>query len=418
MEYFSLGSAIPFYKQNRFFEKDAWEILQQCGEGLLALSQKNIIHRDVTPRNILIRVVRGVRKYVISDLGSAFQLGKSRLPELCGTHSFAAPESLKSPPKFNLKSDVFGLGMVVVYLFRLGFPRSWLEWESLPVNYDPVALSAKYLANYEREGDIRNEEIPNLYPTHSLPMLSLLVNMFKCNPDVRIPINRVVELAKEPTHIDVAREKSVTDLDLQRDLTKRLANKISALTNDLTTANNNLFDSRRRGTELSKELEQVSEKLEQANKTVAQLDKKVVEMKNERDAETKKILDWERECNARQVELTDSMSTLAEEVRLRAACEQQIAKLESDLVSLRAEHAVIENSNRLTQQTNMMQTQQLQQLARERESNMTQIAGLSAKLVDAQVNSKVNDDAMAKIHSQKKEIQALQSRLSLAVCPH
>lgn len=68
-----------------------------------------IIHGDLKPQNIMIDEQKNV---VVGDWGSV------RFPGCIGdfvycTHSYAAPELLEKRPKFNVKNDIFSLGLII-----------------------------------------------------------------------------------------------------------------------------------------------------------------------------------------------------------------------------------------------------------------------------------------------------------------
>ncbi len=94
----------------------ALPLLADAAEGLVALHARGILHRDVTPRNVLLSGGRAK----LGDLGLARAGGANERPPLTeltatgttiGTLAYLAPELLEGEPP-SPASDVYGLGAV------------------------------------------------------------------------------------------------------------------------------------------------------------------------------------------------------------------------------------------------------------------------------------------------------------------
>ena len=121
-------------KHERVEIKDAVNIFRQIGSALDFAHSQNIIHRDVSPGNVLLEAGSGGRA-LLTDFGIA------RLPQqshtttsvIMGTPGFFSPEHTQSATAVTASSDLYGLG-VVLYSMLTGE----LPWEKQPEHPDYV----------------------------------------------------------------------------------------------------------------------------------------------------------------------------------------------------------------------------------------------------------------------------------------
>ncbi|XP_048881155.1 serine/threonine-protein kinase Nek10 isoform X2 [Brienomyrus brachyistius] len=98
-------------KQQRFTEDRIWNIfIQMCLALRYLHTEKKIVHRDLSPNNIML----GERDRVtITDFGLAKQKeASSKLTSLVGTILYSCPEIVKSEP-YGEKADVWALGCIL-----------------------------------------------------------------------------------------------------------------------------------------------------------------------------------------------------------------------------------------------------------------------------------------------------------------
>ncbi len=105
---------------------EAFEIVAQIADGLAAAHDAGVVHRDVTPRNILLASdgnSPGGRRVVVTDFGIARSIGEetyelTQTGMLVGSPSFMAPEQVRNQA-VDERADIFSLG-VVLYLLLTG----------------------------------------------------------------------------------------------------------------------------------------------------------------------------------------------------------------------------------------------------------------------------------------------------------
>ncbi|MGF1578613.1 MAG: serine/threonine-protein kinase [Gemmataceae bacterium] len=102
-------------------EEEIIQLGQQLTQGLLAAHQRNIIHRDVKPDNVLINS-RGVAK--LTDLGLAKNTQSDIVLTLAaqglGTPHFMAPEQFEDARLVDQRADVYGLA-ATLYVALTGY---------------------------------------------------------------------------------------------------------------------------------------------------------------------------------------------------------------------------------------------------------------------------------------------------------
>jgi len=98
--------------------REAIEIIRQAANGLAYAAERDIIHRDVKPSNIMIDSSGRVR---VTDLGLA-KLTIKGLVELTselhtfGTPNYMSPEQIRAPSRVDLRSDIYSLGATFYHM--------------------------------------------------------------------------------------------------------------------------------------------------------------------------------------------------------------------------------------------------------------------------------------------------------------
>jgi serine/threonine protein kinase len=108
-------------RSGRLEVKLAMEITTQVAAGLAAVHEQSLVHRDIKPTNIMVRVMDGAfRTAKIIDLGlaktavneSASQAAISTPGAFAGTPEFASPEQFAGV-QVDIRSDLYSLGVTL-----------------------------------------------------------------------------------------------------------------------------------------------------------------------------------------------------------------------------------------------------------------------------------------------------------------
>ena len=98
-------------------------ILHQLNNTFKIMVNKKIAHRDIKPQNILVKYQNENDKnnYIIKlcDYGVSkkLEMTKGLLSRIVGTMNFMAPEIMFKNDKFDLKCDLWSLGIIIYYLY-------------------------------------------------------------------------------------------------------------------------------------------------------------------------------------------------------------------------------------------------------------------------------------------------------------
>ncbi|XP_057454939.1 serine/threonine-protein kinase ATG1a isoform X2 [Lotus japonicus] len=95
--------------------------MRQLAAGLQVLQEKNLIHRDLKPQNLLLATTAATPIMKIGDFGFARSLAHQQLADtLCGSPYYMAPEIIDSQ-KYDAKADLWSVG-AILYQLVIGRP--------------------------------------------------------------------------------------------------------------------------------------------------------------------------------------------------------------------------------------------------------------------------------------------------------
>ena len=173
--------------------KLAWEkklsILNDVCFGLQYLHSRNppIIHRDLTPNNILLCSHLRAK---ISDLGVAKILhgtDTKTLTQTPGTNAFMPPECLASKPVYSLPLDMFSFGGVILYVCT----QQWPQLAPL-IAFDPNTGNRVVLTELER----REQDLDKMFGVFE-DLKSLVLSCLDDNPKNRPLVAKALQEIKE-----------------------------------------------------------------------------------------------------------------------------------------------------------------------------------------------------------------------------
>ena len=163
-------------------------ILDEVCLGLRYLHGKNppIVHRDLTPNNILLSSHLEAK---ITDLGvsKVIRMGTAQtMTRAPGTIDFMPPEALVDRPAYSLPIDVFSYGGVVLYTITQVWPQpsSWVQ-------FDPKTGKREVLSEVQRR-----QCYVDMIPEGTAKLTPLITACMDDNPGNRPSVTEVSNMIK------------------------------------------------------------------------------------------------------------------------------------------------------------------------------------------------------------------------------
>ena len=172
--------------------KRRMSILHDVAEGLSYLHSRNppVIHRDLSPNNILLKHLPLLPVAKIADLGVAKVINvddkgsKRYQTKVPGTMDFMPPEAFTDKPQYDVSLDVFSYGGIMLHTVN----GKWPTPTALTI-YDPVTRQIKGFSEVER----RQKHLNSM--TGEAEMLRPLVEACLDNDPVKRP--SILELSEK-----------------------------------------------------------------------------------------------------------------------------------------------------------------------------------------------------------------------------
>lgn len=154
LEYCAGGDLHQFLKQRRSLSEEvARHFLTQIAAGLCTLHQRNLIHRDLKPQNILLSDSSDSPVLKIADFGFARALQPQDMAAtVCGSPLYMAPEILRHEP-YDAKADLWSVGAILFELLAGRTPFTGANPMQLLANIEKGHLSFEDLQISEEAQD-------------------------------------------------------------------------------------------------------------------------------------------------------------------------------------------------------------------------------------------------------------------------
>ena len=240
-----------------------------CHDVSLALSflhSNNIVHRDLSSNNVLLRgnVLAKVTDFGMARLGDINPHATRFTSTMCpGTDVYMPPEAVQEKPVYTEKIDCFSFGVITLQILTQLFPKPGDRMQEVGFNH-PGFPSGTVLVRMP-EVSRRQNHISQVDPDH--PLLPIILDCLKDKdnerPSAHQLCERVADLKRIESYIDSAntvtskekgKEKQMGQLQQERD------------------------EARRRLEERERQLGRVNQQLLEAEQVVAQFERRVAEL--------------------------------------------------------------------------------------------------------------------------------------------
>ncbi|KAL8563423.1 hypothetical protein ACOMHN_051367 [Nucella lapillus] len=186
LEFCNGGDLADYLLNKGTLSEDALSsFMQQIASALKALYEKDVMHRDIKPQNILLTIPKGGNRlttpptkiiFKLADFGFARFLADGMMAKtLCGSPMYMAPEVIMSH-KYNSKADVWSVGTI---LFQC------LTGKAPFIAHNPQELRDFYCKHVDLKPKIPENTSPDLK--------DMLLRLLMRDPTKRIGIRELIE---------------------------------------------------------------------------------------------------------------------------------------------------------------------------------------------------------------------------------
>ena len=293
-----------------------------CHDITLALSflhSNNIVHRDLSSNNILLRgnILAKVTDFGMARLGDINPQATRFTNTMCpGTDVYMPPEAVQDKPVYTEKIDCFSFGIIAIQILTRQFPKPGDRLQEIELN-DPGLPPGKLLVQAP-EVNRRQNHISQIPPNHSLLPIALdcLKDEDNERPSAHQLCERVADLKGMPKYVDSVRTTQDKDavIHLQDICMKEKEHTIVSKEEE----NQQLRQELRKERDQANIARQLNQKLRQINQLLRQLKQKRDQTLQERETQLGLV--------NQQLEASEQM--VAQFERRIAELEQQLSQRE------------------------------------------------------------------------------------------
>ena len=274
-----------------------------CHDITLALSflhSNNIVHRDLSSNNVLLRgnILAKVTDFGMARLGD---INPRFTSTMCpGTDVYMPPEAVQDKPVYTEKIDCFSFGVITVQILTRQFPKPGDRLQEVELNHQ--GLPKRKLLMQMPEVDRRQTQISQVDQNHSLLPIALNCLKDKDNerPSAHQLCERVADLKGMSEYIVSAQDKdevirSLT-IHIEEDkLAKENHKEIQQLRQRLHQANRQLEERERQLNQQLTQLQQESDQTLRENRIQLQeREKQFVRVNQQLEASERVVAQFER----------------------------------------------------------------------------------------------------------------------------
>ena len=265
-----------------------------CHDVTLALSflhSNNIVHRDLSSNNVLLRgnVLAKVTDFGMARLGDINPHATRFTSTMCpGTDVYMPPEAVQDKPVYTEKIDCFSFGVITLQILTRLFPKPGERYVIVNDPRYPRPLKMDVL-----EKDRRQNHISRVNPDH--PLLPVILNCLKDKDNERPSAHQlcegVADLKRLEKYIDSA-ETVLSREEENQQLRQQLQHKDQVIAQVQRKTDQALIEkerqmgqlqqerdeARRRSEERERQLGRVNQQLQQAEQVVAQFERRVAKL--------------------------------------------------------------------------------------------------------------------------------------------
>jgi serine/threonine protein kinase len=216
---------------NCLLEADARKIFRQISKTISVMHSNKYIHRDIKPKNILIRTIHNKYKAYLIDFGiSKYDTGNTQFgPSSFDSPQMIAPIPSETQPKYSIDFDIWSLG-ALLYKMLYGNDIIVLTYEDTPQSFF--------------------DNNPQIFPINqnvSYAALNLILKCLKYDTKKRITIERIImsKFYRRKSHENHIFIKDQLKICLTQDTTEKMNKDIEYFGNELESIDcaNQLFNS-------------------------------------------------------------------------------------------------------------------------------------------------------------------------------